>query len=48
MGCKMQGAKKQGHCYSKREKATHILDPFFSGSQTDPFFQNKNSGLGEV
>ena len=21
MGCKKQGAKKQGHCYSKREEA---------------------------
>ena len=60
MGCKKQGAKKQGHCYSKGcffsfwirltlvfctlLFATHILDLFFTGSQTDPCFQNKNSG----
>ena len=63
MGCENQGAKKQGHCYSKREEARLPLlflsnnDPvflhpdflqpifwtFFSGSQTDPCFQNKNS-----
>ena len=61
---KKQGAKNQGHCYSKREEAAWSLlflnnnDPgflhpafwkkqgawFFSGSQTDPGFQNKNSG----
>ena len=22
MGCKKQGAKKQGHCYSKKEETT--------------------------
>ena len=56
MGCKKQGAKKQGHCYSKREEAAWPLlflqpafcnpyfGPFFTGSQTDPCFQNKNSG----
>ena len=32
MGCKKQGAKKQGHCYSKREEA-------FSGSQTESWVQ---------
>ena len=61
---KNQVAKKQGHCYSKREKAAwpllflnnndnvfapwffqvHILHLIFLGSQTDPCFQNKNSG----
>ena len=25
MGCKKQGAKKQGHCYSKREEAAWPL-----------------------
>ena len=25
MGCKKQGAKKQGHCYSKREEAVWTL-----------------------
>ena len=50
MGCKKQGAQKQSHCYSKREEActllfaTHSLDLFFKGSQTDLYFQNKNSG----
>ena len=64
MGCEKQGAKNQGHCYSKREETAwpflffnnnypafwhpsfcnHILDLIFSGSQTDPCFQNKNSG----
>ena len=35
MGCKKQGAKKQGHCYSKREEAVWYLlflnnnDPIF-------------------
>ena len=35
MGCKEQGAKKQGHCYSKREEARLLLlflnnnDPVF-------------------
>ena len=61
---KKQGAKKQGHCYSKREETRlpllflnnndlGFLHPaffkkqgaqFFSGAQTDPGFQNKNSG----
>ena len=44
---KNQGTKKQGHCYSKRLLLfflnTNDLD-FFSGSQIDPGFQNKNSG----
>ena len=34
MDLKKAGCKKQGHCYSKS----------FSGSQTGPCFQNKNSG----
>ena len=25
MGCKKQGAKKQGHCYSKREEAAYLI-----------------------
>ena len=56
---KNQGAKKQGHFYSKREEAAWpflflnnnhpffrfiFWTWFFSGSQTDPLFQNKNSG----
>ena len=62
---KKQGAKKQSHCYSKREEARlpflflnkttlffctllfsgpYFGPDFFSGSQTDPCFQNKNSG----
>jgi hypothetical protein len=50
MDLKKAGSKKQGHCYSKREEAAWPLlflnknDPVFSGSQTDPCFQNKNSG----
>ena len=28
MGCKKQGAKKQGHCYSKREEARLLLEYF--------------------
>ena len=63
MGCKKQGAKKQGHCYSKREEAAwsflflNYNDPVFLHpaffrsifctwffSQTNPCFQNKNSG----
>ena len=26
MGCKKQGAKKQGHCYSKREEADRVTN----------------------
>ena len=51
MGTKKQGAKKQGHCYSKRKKAAWLLlflknkDPvfytlLFSGPYLGPdFFQ---------
>ena len=35
MGCKKQGAKKQGHCYSKREEAAWPL-LFFNNN--DPVF----------
>ena len=35
MGCKMQGAKKQGHCYSKREEARL---PLLFLSKNDPAF----------
>ena len=37
MGCKKQGAKKQGHCYSKREEARLplLIDPVFKPN----FFQ---------
>ena len=28
MGCKKQGAKKQGHCYSKKEEATWFFSLF--------------------
>ena len=35
MGYKMQGAKKQGHCYSKREKATL---PLLFLNNNDPGF----------
>ena len=49
MGCKMQGAKIQGHCYSKREEAAWLLlflnnnDPvfckmLFATHIFDPFF----------
>ena len=31
MGCQKQGAKKQGHCYSKREEAAcHISKKYLS------------------
>ena len=41
--------KNQVHCYSKREETRHFSGPyfrpdFFSGSQNDLSFQNKNSG----
>ena len=45
MGCKEQGAKKQGHCYSKREEARqHLLfmnnnDPAFFNQYFGPFFK---------
>ena len=35
MGCKKQGAKKQGHCYSKREEAAW---PFLFLKNNDPVF----------
>ena len=45
MGCKNQGAKKQGHCYSKREEAAWPLlflnnnDPvFFTLLFSGPYF----------
>ena len=44
MGCKKQGAKKQGHCYSKREEAAWPLlflnknDPVFSPCFLQPIF----------
>ena len=54
MDLKKSGYKKLGHCYSKKEEAPCFLQPaffrpifwtcFFSGSQTDPYFQNKNNG----
>ena len=41
MGCKKQGAKKQLVIVQKEKRQPRT---FFSGSQTDPCFQNKNSG----
>ena len=49
MGCKKQGAKKQGHCYSKREEAAWpllflnnndpvFLHPAFCNPYLGPFF----------
>ena len=38
MGCKKQGAKKQGHCYSKREEAIFLNNIF-------PIFCNPYFGL---
>ena len=49
MGCKKQGAKKQGYFYSKREEARLILlflnnndpvflDPAFCNPYVGPFF----------
>ena len=40
MGCKKQGAKKQGHCYSKREEAKLLL-LFLNSSDSyfGPFFK---------
>ena len=35
MGCKKQGAKKQGHCYSKREGAAW---PLLFLNNNDPVF----------
>ena len=35
MGCKKQGAKKQGHCYSKREEAAW---PLLFSNNSDPVF----------
>ena len=35
MGCKKQDAKKQGHCYSKREEAAWPLFWFFCGFYED-------------
>ena len=35
MGCKMQGAKKQGLCYSKREEAAR---PLLFLNNNDPVF----------
>ena len=35
MGCEKQGAKKQGHCYSKREEAAW---PFLFLINKDPVF----------
>ena len=37
MGCKKQGAKKQGHCYSKREEAAWPL-LFLNNNEPDLFF----------
>ena len=37
MGFKKQGAKKQGHCYSKREKARL---PLLFLNNNDPVFRN--------
>ena len=35
MGCKKQGAKNQGHCYSKREEAAW---PLLFLNNNDPAF----------
>ena len=45
MGDKYQGAKskKAGSLLFKKRRGQAGID-FSSGSQTDPFFQNKNSG----
>ena len=52
MGCKKQGAKKQGHCYSKSEEAAwpHLFlnnndpvfwHPGFCNPYFGPFFQGR-------
>ena len=41
MGCKKQGEKKQGHCYSKekRQPGLGFLHPVFCNPYFGPFFQ---------
>ena len=38
MGCEKQGAKKQGHCYSKREQACNNDPGFLHTAVCNPYF----------
>ena len=38
MGCKKQGAKKQGYCYSKREEVSNNDPDFLHPAVCNPYF----------
>ena len=47
MGCKNQGAKNQGQCYSKKEEAAWSL-LFLNNNETIFFFKNRVPDISKV